>query len=346
MKPIKFISNIIKLKASNEIEDLNSAPAGANQGLSDLRRQRRKPRALKPKPVIDNKDSIFNMSDDSVKDMMKQKPVKAPDITDNSVSKDMDDFGVGTIGEGEEVGQGINGARKIKIGKKNYIAKNDPDSIRKEALAHEIGKEFGMPVPKTGIKLLPHHETGEMLPHSIQEMVPGVTGGEYRRQMRDYGGYGNVIPNLQSHPGMAKTALGDYVLGNTDRHSQNYMYDPRKNEVHAIDNGYAFTSDDHPDGIIKSNLSEMKHDMEIPEDFRQGILNADPDKHADLIRQHHANAHRGLTGQEQEPHHIEHVNHSRVEPYLSRLNKMKTHMSNPKIKTMGDIYNALYGRRI
>jgi len=286
------------------------------------------------------------MSTDDVKNMMKQKPDKAPDITDSSQSKDMDDFGVGTIGEGKKVGQGINGARKIKIGNKNYIAKHDPDSIRKEALAHEIGKEFGMPVPKTGIKLLPHHETGEMAPHSIQEMVPGVTGGEYRRQMRDYDDFGDVIPHLQSHPGMAKTVLGDYVLGNTDRHSENYMYDPRKNEVHAIDNGYAFSSSDDLHGITRSNLSQMDQDMEIPEDFRQGILNADPDKHADLIRQHHANAHRGLTGQEQQPHDIEYVNHSKVEPYLSRFNKMKTQMANPKVRTMGDLYKRLYGRRI
>jgi len=97
----------------------------------------------------------------------------------------------------------------------------------REICAYEVDKILGFGlVPPTSFKI----DKGRI--GSVQDWVPGKVGEAY-----------NVNDIIKSEEGI-KFGVFDSFLGNWDRHNSNWMYDPDKKKIWAIDNGLAFGNKD------------------------------------------------------------------------------------------------------
>jgi len=184
-------------------------------------------------------------------------------------------YGVTPPSSTKPTGNGMLGSKfhRDSNGTAYGVAKHDANSALTEPLVHQIDKHLGFNVvPETvtrGYQLEPHSQWDEhagapdrpIYPHSVQRTVPGSTI------------YDSQGLNKYRHNDYGKIAWLDYLTGNHDRHDSNAMYDDEEDKIHAIDNGGAFDYRDEGDRErIGRNLSFLRGD--IPDDFRNGILNA------------------------------------------------------------------------
>ena len=274
-------------------------------------------------------------------------PVATPPKPAAPPVDDINDFARGPISKVEEVGQGTHEPRHHTIGKHKVITKSDPASVGFEALGHDMGKEFGIRVPRTVNRDLPNRD-GKVVPHSAQELVKGESGSDiysHEPLREDANGNMSHIPqSLSNHPDMIKMVMWDRLMGNEDRNVGNYIHDEDTNQIHAIDNGGLMSGYDplhqDQDSLSKDNLHNV--DGDIPEDFRQRVLAADPAHHAAIIVKHLDTPHgqAALTGNDTP--YLEDIQ----DTYQQRLMEYKKHMANPNIRTVQHFRDALFPKKI
>lgn len=277
-----------------------------------------------------------------------------------------------------QTGEGRHGAafHYGEDGNRESVVKSDANSVIKEPLAYHIGEHLapGL-VPPTVIRnhTNRHSEAGEMVPHSVQQAVPGklmahVPGWDWRKLRSE-------------HPDYSRMGIFDYIMGNTDRHEHNAIYDgpmdhpdygnledipfghPMEGRIHAIDNGGAFNykNDKGPRSQIKNNMSWSV--TPIPEDFRNNILNAD-EAHLkglfDRARAHPLHDYNPTNDYthlgDDAPGHIQpgfmlgnFENGTATQAwqgFKQRLAKVKKHLANPEVETARDLSERLYPARL
>lgn len=239
------------------------------------------------------------------------------------------------------------------------ISKTDAVSHTFEPLAYQLGKRLHVSVPRTVLRMLPHGITSLPALHSVQEKVHGKPFKELHNDMKR---------KAIDHSDYRKMAMFDWLTGNDDRHDGNFMYDHNRNQVHAIDNGfagnyrtimpeYSTTKDGH---VINAHMSgHTGHNLydtgehPIPEDFRKAITNTNPEEHAAIWARYlnHPTFDKMVAQRRippiSQPQWYHGVNNESVrqdlsKQYLARLSTLKHHFANPQINTMRDLYYSLY----
>jgi hypothetical protein len=277
------------------------------------------------------------------------------------------------------------------------IAKGDEASHVFEPLAYHLGKSLGVPVPKTVLRQFPavpqtqidnytgkpkkrwqvdpNNPAAKLRTFSVQQRVPGEPTDELSPRQKEA---------MMNHPDFHKMALFDWLTGNGDRHGGNTIWehhkDGRPNRVHAIDNGHSFGYHDaeanwkqSPEGHVTmptnyykhkdvgyntdANMTEAGLHHPVPQDFRQSILDADPEAHREIMSRffNHPNFAKAVNQQrkaikaEGRPGNsyygnmaLDEIKQYMTNHYLQRLNTLKSHMANPEVRTMGDLHRRLF----
>jgi hypothetical protein len=240
----------------------------------------------------------------------------------------------------------------------NVIAKEDPASVALEPLAYHLGKRLGVSVPRTSVRNLPN-PVGVLKPHSVQEHVVGIPDKLVANQ---------DFIDVRRHPSTQSMYLFDWLTGNSDRHDENAIYNDKTKTMHAIDNGALFDYgyggygktneqghlvDANVLGLINANLtSKLDQSTPISEDFRKKILAADPNEHKSLIATvlNHPIWDQTIKHRKQEGAWAswypgmkkEQINQAIINQYLRRLHTLKSHFSDPNVKTMFDLNSRLF----
>ena len=148
-------------------------------------------------------------------------------------------------------------ARHPQTGKPVFMKRDDfsyPHGSVRETVFHNLARDFfglGRYIPTTAQMLHPDGTTW-----SAQEAVQDSehfkrsrSGGAKSRRQRD------ILLGLGNRGELHKLAFMDTVLGNSDRHEGNYLFD--KDSIKLIDHGHVFS---HPDYSLR--LPNYLHEYE------------------------------------------------------------------------------------
>jgi hypothetical protein len=139
-----------------------------------------------------------------------------------------------------------NGDRKVF----KQALRSEAISVASEVLASEIGLQAGIKVNRS--RLIPAAARSEFKAAgnvaTLHDLVPGRAVIDLKRskwadtdiQMSSWASYNfDALLNATQHQDLAKLLAFDTFVANSDRHSGNLFYDPRKG-FHGIDLGYSF----------------------------------------------------------------------------------------------------------
>jgi hypothetical protein len=142
-----------------------------------------------------------------------------------------------------------------KLGTIHY---NHGTQTDREIATYKVAEALGLHdlVPATAKTSIDVHGKGKTVPGSIQEEVKGDHGFEATGRL--------------DKPTQTRAALFDLLIGNYDRHHNNYFVD-KQNHVHLIDNGLAFpdTDDKHRYWGFKDQMLNGVLHEQVPEYVHQ-----------------------------------------------------------------------------
>jgi hypothetical protein len=246
------------------------------------------------------------------------------------------------------------------------ITKTHPLGITTEPMAYHLGKSLGVNIPTTVLRQFPSEEHGgALITHSVQKRVGGMPLKDLSDAQKT---------KAMAHPDFHKESIFKWLAGDEDGHDENHLYDDsgEKPTVHGIDNGEAFVYHGyHPkwkqnarghitmpaDNTWTDSNIRQASPYPVPEDFRQKVLEADPQEHRALMDKFlsHPNWARSVAGERRElkrnnlnpnafyeqmpaPEIAEYIKNQ----YQKRLETLKAHMADPAVKTMGDLHSRLF----
>ena len=161
------------------------------------------------------------------------------------------------------------------------------DSIREGAYHNAANEVFGLGHYLPTVATVRHPKTGQL--HSVIEAVPG--------EHTEVESWSKNVPNKQEHINtlnklgdtgeLDKMALMDAIMGNDDRHHQNYMYTP-EGSLKLIDHGSTLSGaanafiESKPDflekyDLIKQKQGQGKHeDQPVKPQVAQWLMSVNP----------------------------------------------------------------------
>ena len=239
---------------------------------------------------------------------------------------------------------------------RNAVAKFDHASATFEALAYRLGLLIGLDMPLTVVRRIP----GRPQACSVQIVVQGQPAAYLSETMER---------RAHGHPEYHAMAIFDWLVGNTDRHQYNYLYDAEADRIRVIDNGQMATFFERRpvyqmrDGLVFAadelgnvdfNLREAPPSSRIPADFRNAILGAQIDAHAQVMQLYlkHANFAKAIVARRKrrvDPNFYiafgddcnaigDHI----VKHYGERLTTLQHLFGLSRIQTVSDLHAALY----
>jgi len=129
------------------------------------------------------------------------------------------------------------GDKKMGYVKKQSFAGPFNDA-RREAVFHNLAREFfglGDHVPRSAVFQHPHSGEEHAVIEKVKGEHPEFNGDDTMKKHQHA-----VLDQLQKKGGtLDKMAIMDMVLSNHDRHSHNYLIDPKNKKLHLIDHGFA-----------------------------------------------------------------------------------------------------------
>jgi len=240
---------------------------------------------------------------------------------------------------------------------RHAVAKFDHASATFEALAYRVGLMLGLDMPLTVVRRIP----GRSGAASIQIAVQGQPAAHLSEALE---------LKALTHPEYHEMAIFDWLIGNTDRHQWNYLYDAESDRIRLIDNGQmgtyfeqrpvyqmrdglVFAADDQ--GNTDFNLREARCDALIPARLRNAVLSAQLEQHVRLLRSglSHSNFAKGVADRRKrrvDPNfyiafgddYLAIADHI-VKHYGERLDTLKQLFALSRIRTISDLHAALYG---
>lgn len=237
--------NIAKLNKSNNWKDLGPSHdpelrsreyrVWHNEDTGETREQISRPETDSVKEVVDKKtkprgDQFWDLVDEQYifDEILSSKPVKMEDSNSNSINKVyfcFNEKGNGFVFKPKE--ESFNGSVY------GHVAL-DPEFLpaEREALAYGFDQLFGLDiVPPTKIAEI----DGKV--GSSQLMVTGSTLQRANRAKVEH----LAKTNKKVYKKLSRMAIFDIITGNVDRHLGNIMFDEKRNDIFAIDNGASFT---------------------------------------------------------------------------------------------------------
>jgi len=241
---------------------------------------------------------------------------------------------------------------------RHAVAKFDHASATFEVLAYRIGRLLDLAMPLTVTRRIPGRQSAASVQIAVQGQPAAHLSEAHQRR-------------ALAHPEYHAMTIFDWLIGNTDRHQWNYLYDAESDRIRLIDNGQMGTYfETRPvyqmrDGLVFAadaqgntdfNLREAVPGAPIPSAFRRAILAASPEEHAHILRLGltHPNFAKALADRRKR----------RVDPnwyaafsddcagiadhlvthYGERLATLQRLFSRSPIATMSDLHAALYRR--
>jgi hypothetical protein len=145
---------------------------------------------------------------------------------------------------------GSKGVWKPESGEPESGVRNNVDGpfYQHEAAAYEVAKEIGLDdlVPETIVRDV-DGEKG-----SMQDFVKNAAISWHVDSQYEYDGDTDLM----------RAAAFDYLIGNTDRHGENWMIGNDDHKMHLIDNGLSFPNNNVTDWAGNRNLIEKVYDRD------------------------------------------------------------------------------------
>lgn len=159
---------------------------------------------------------------------------------------------------------GTSGAYKPIVGEDASLRQGIPgDLANREVTASWVNEMFGFDrVPTTTMVDGPHG------PGSVQQWVEGDDSLPH-----------DQYPRVQQE----QMAVFDYVIGNTDRHLNNYLTDSGGNIV-AIDHGYSFPESPDPRYGIRSDFVGKNLNTPLSDEVMGSVRTVDPDQMRSMLQ--------------------------------------------------------------
>jgi hypothetical protein len=202
----------------------------------------------------------------------------APDVTIGSPTSDTISHWISFAGKPDDETPRIVAKEAVSISNANgadrsYLTTPQFTTAHREAAYHKLADQiFGMGqyVPRTAV--FRHPATGK--PWSAMEFIPGAETIKDPHTDKS-------VKELEDNGDVYKLAIMNMILGNNDRHKNNFIKDP-SDKFHLIDHGLTFDYNHITTDVVPAYAQHLLN-KPVPESVHQWLWSLDLEKMADTM---------------------------------------------------------------